>query len=169
MTRARTLWLATLLLLGLAARVWRATPDATTWPSPSRCRLEIQVGPTTSPISCLDPAAPRAGFARRWPPRCRNIPAPEHLQPGDRVVARSGRCRVLRMAAGQIRTLGLPVAINRADAAEIRVLPGVGWTLARRIVESRRLQGPFRGPRDLYRVKGVGPRQLARLRNRLVF
>ena len=37
------------------------------------------------------------------------------------------------------------------------MLPGVGETLARRIVDSRQSAGPFLDHRDLLRVPGVGP------------
>lgn len=169
MIRVRTLWLATLLLLGLAAHVWRETPNPAPGSPPASCRRVVQIGSPQSPVSCLDPGPPRPGFASRWPPRCRDLPAPEQLQPGDRVVVQGDRCRVLRMAPGQIETLGLPVALNRASAKELRLLPGVGRTLARRILRARRRLGPFRRPEDLYRVQGVGPRLLARLRRRIVF
>jgi competence protein ComEA len=49
------------------------------------------------------------------------------------------------------------VDINRADWPELALLPGVGETLARRIVESRQSAGLFLDHRDLLRVPGVGP------------
>jgi len=52
------------------------------------------------------------------------------------------------------------VDINRADWPELALLPGVGETLARRIVESRRREGPFLDQRDLLRVPGIGPATL---------
>jgi competence ComEA-like helix-hairpin-helix protein len=54
--------------------------------------------------------------------------------------------------------------LNRAGAAELDALPGVGPVLAARIVEQRRRFGPFRRVDDLRAVRGVGPRLLARLR-----
>jgi competence ComEA-like helix-hairpin-helix protein len=58
---------------------------------------------------------------------------------------------------------------NRASAEELELLPGVGPSLARRLVESRRTQGPFRGPADLRRVKGVGAKTLAKFERFLSF
>ncbi len=52
------------------------------------------------------------------------------------------------------------VNLNTASQAEIESLPGVGPTLAQRIVEGR----PFRSLEDLDRVKGIGPKLLERLR-----
>jgi competence protein ComEA len=55
------------------------------------------------------------------------------------------------------------VDINEADWPELTVLPAVGETLARRIVEYREQNGPFRDIDDLRRVRGIGPRTLERL------
>jgi competence protein ComEA len=56
-----------------------------------------------------------------------------------------------------------PIDVNRASAAELRTLPGIGPTLAARIVEARGKQ-PFRSVDDLRKVKGIGVKTLARLR-----
>jgi competence protein ComEA len=53
------------------------------------------------------------------------------------------------------------VDVNRADWPELAQLPGVGETLARRIVESRAEHGPYNAIDDLRRVKGLGPKTLA--------
>lgn len=52
---------------------------------------------------------------------------------------------------------------NRASAEELELLPSVGPSLARRIVAEREKNGPFRSPRDLLRVKGVGEKTLQKL------
>ncbi len=57
-------------------------------------------------------------------------------------------------------TIDFRVDINRADWPELALLPGVGETLARRIVDSRQSAGPFLDHRDLLRVPGVGPVKL---------
>lgn len=54
--------------------------------------------------------------------------------------------------------------VNRAGAAELRLLPGVGDTLAHRIIDSRRAEGAFRSSADLLRVRGIGPRTLERIK-----
>lgn len=60
------------------------------------------------------------------------------------------------------------VDVNQAEWAELAQLPGVGETIARRIVESRQTQGPFLDHSDLQRVKGIGPRTIESLRGYLV-
>ena len=54
--------------------------------------------------------------------------------------------------------------LNRASAAELDRLPGIGPVLAARIVEQRRLHGPFHSVDELRAVPGIGPRLLERLR-----
>lgn len=56
------------------------------------------------------------------------------------------------------------VDINLAGWPELAQLPGVGETMARRIVAYREQAGPFAQHDDLCRVHGVGPKLLARVR-----
>lgn len=56
------------------------------------------------------------------------------------------------------------VDINTAGAAELERMPGVGPTLAKRIVDYRRAHGPFQSPDDLQRVQGIGPKTYETLR-----
>lgn len=68
-------------------------------------------------------------------------------------------------------TVGPPPAQvdpRTADTHALESLPGVGPALARRIVEARGTH-PFTRPEDLLRVRGIGPRTLARMRARLTF
>lgn len=56
------------------------------------------------------------------------------------------------------------ININTATAAELEILPGVGPTLAQRIVAYREAHGPFASVDDLLAVKGIGPAKLEQLR-----
>jgi competence protein ComEA len=58
------------------------------------------------------------------------------------------------------RTVRFEVDINSATWPELLQLPAIGETLAKRIVDSRMKDGPFRDPKDLMRVRGIGPRTL---------
>jgi competence protein ComEA len=58
---------------------------------------------------------------------------------------------------------GARLDLNRAGSGELELLPGIGPALARRIVEDRRAHGPFGRVEALLRVRGIGPRTLARL------
>ena len=58
------------------------------------------------------------------------------------------------------------IDLNRATAAELEDLPGIGPAIAARILEERSRK-PFRTVADLVRVKGIGPKNLERLRERV--
>lgn len=53
------------------------------------------------------------------------------------------------------------IDINAADAEELTVLPGIGETIASRIVEEREKNGPFHYPEDLLTVSGIGENKLS--------
>jgi competence protein ComEA len=57
-----------------------------------------------------------------------------------------------------------PVDINRATAAQLDELPGIGPVLAERIVSWREDAGPFASVDDLTAVPGIGPATLEELR-----
>jgi len=58
---------------------------------------------------------------------------------------------------------GGPVNLNQASAAELQRLPGIGPTLAQRIVDQRQRQ-PFTSVEDLRKVGGIGVKKLEQLR-----
>ena len=53
--------------------------------------------------------------------------------------------------------------VNRATAVELEGLPGIGPSLARRIVADREARGPFATVEALDRIPGIGPKLVARL------
>jgi competence protein ComEA len=64
----------------------------------------------------------------------------------------------------QPQVVEFKVDMNQATWPELAMLPGVGETLARRIVQSREEDGPFLSHDDLRRVTGIGPRKLEDIR-----
>jgi competence protein ComEA len=58
---------------------------------------------------------------------------------------------------------------NRATAGELERLPGIGPSLAGRIIADRTSRGAFAAPEALLRVPGIGPKILDRIRAYLVF
>ena len=74
------------------------------------------------------------------------------------------RGRLVEIDRAGPRTAEFQVDLNEADWPELVVLPGIGETLARRIVDSRRQEGPFVDHEDLKRVRGIGPKTLDRVR-----
>jgi competence protein ComEA len=54
------------------------------------------------------------------------------------------------------RSSDLRVNINTADAAALETLPGIGPTLAQRILDHRQAHGPFARAEDIVKVSGIG-------------
>lgn len=69
--------------------------------------------------------------------------------------------------SGKLRPGDPPLDVNSATEADLMRLPGVGPTLAGRIVEARGLDR-FQTPEDLRRVKGIGPKTLEGVRQYVV-
>jgi competence protein ComEA len=57
------------------------------------------------------------------------------------------------------------VNVNRADLAELVRVPGIGNSLAERILEYRKAHGKFADWKNLTEVKGIGEKKLARLKS----
>ncbi|MGD2251481.1 MAG: ComEA family DNA-binding protein [Anaerolineales bacterium] len=57
------------------------------------------------------------------------------------------------------------ININTADAPELDLLPGIGPSLAQKIIEYRQTHGPFSCVDDLIRVSGIGPSKLEAIRD----
>ena len=77
------------------------------------------------------------------------------------------RGRLVEIDRAEPLTAEFEVDLNEAEWPELAQLPDIGETLARRIVESRRRDGPFLDHEDLQRVRGIGPRTLDRVRSYL--
>ncbi|HEY6101290.1 MAG TPA: helix-hairpin-helix domain-containing protein [Anaeromyxobacter sp.] len=58
--------------------------------------------------------------------------------------------------------LGLPLDPNRAEERVLAFVPGLSRRLAAEIVAERRARGPFGSVYDVVRVRGIGPKRLAR-------
>lgn len=57
--------------------------------------------------------------------------------------------------------------LNRADSLDLEALPGIGPTLAGRILAYRRRVGGFGSVEQLREVRGIGPARLASLAGRV--
>jgi competence ComEA-like helix-hairpin-helix protein len=64
---------------------------------------------------------------------------------------------------------GRRMDVNRASAAELELLPGVGPSLAKRMIDAREHGGAFRSVEDLGRVRGLGAKTRKKLAKFLQF
>ena len=60
-----------------------------------------------------------------------------------------------------------PININRATAAQFDSLDGIGPVIAKRIVEYRKVNGPFATVEDLQKVSGIGVAKFAQIKNKV--
>lgn len=56
------------------------------------------------------------------------------------------------------------VNINTATAAQLEALPGIGPSMAQRIVSHREKNGPFKKLEDLMNIQGIGEKSFLKLR-----
>jgi competence ComEA-like helix-hairpin-helix protein len=98
-----------------------------------RLRPLVTAGPSSAGPA-REPATPEAKPPSPWPTR-----TARKVQPGE------------------------TIDVNRASAAELQRLPGIGPILAQRIVVAR-AETPFRTPEDFRRVRGIGAKTIERVR-----
>jgi|SRR5579872_1208156 len=55
------------------------------------------------------------------------------------------------------------ISLNQSDVNELQQLPGVGPSIAQRIIDYRTEHGPFRSLDELRNVKGIGEKRFARM------
>jgi competence protein ComEA len=63
---------------------------------------------------------------------------------------------VLLAALPELAADGKKINVNSADASQLALLPRVGPSIAQRIIEYRKQNGPFKKPEDLMLVRGIG-------------
>ena len=61
-----------------------------------------------------------------------------------------------------------PIDLNAASVEQLVAVPGIGKSLAQRIVDFRQKNGPFKSVDELLKVQGIGEKSLEKLRPHLV-
>jgi len=67
---------------------------------------------------------------------------------------------------GSAQTNGL-VNINTADLSQLDTLPGIGPSLAQRIIQYRETNGPFNSVEDIKNVSGIGDKRFEELKDKI--
>src|SRR4030042_3487657 len=85
----------------------------------------------------------------------------EVLETGTKLHARKEssqeiKIKMERMEANKLLVFSIPLDLNRASIEDLCLVPGIGESLAREIVNYRRSKGGFRSLKDLKNVTGIG-------------
>lgn len=92
-----------------------------------------------------------------------HVPRKGERQPREDLVVAAPTVRIGPPARSKDGGL---IDVNRASEMELTALRGIGPALARRIVEYREKNGPFRSVEELVQVRGIGAAKLEGFRNR---
>jgi len=145
------LLIAAVFLAGLGVREWRLG-----FPAAAERLERFDREDPPPPI----PPAPRPRAAPRWAASRAVTNAPATRSSADAPAPPRLRQSTAPPPVADPR----PLDLNRASVDEISRLPGVGPSLARRIVEERDRVGRFESPDGLRGILGLGPKKLAALR-----
>lgn len=76
---------------------------------------------------------------------------------GEQIIVKSG--------VEHQQELDSKISINDSDADELDQLPGVGPSIASKIIDFRERNGPFRSLEQLTEVSGIGPKMLENIKD----
>ena len=90
-----------------------------------------------------------------------NVNMARTLNDGEQITIPTGACEVDGGASG-------PVSLNRGTLAQLDALPGVGATLAQRIIDWRKAHGSFTRLEQLKEVSGISDKLYAQLKSLVI-
>lgn len=154
--RSALLFVAAVAALGLGVRGCRAVRPAAAPPPADREALAQQLAAVDSAIAAGGRRPTRGSRASKTPSNSpsKSPPAAPRAAPNA--------------PTGLPPDIG-PVDLDHASAIELDRLPGIGPSLAARIVADRDSAGPFGSLEGLQRVRGIGPALAAKLSPFVVF
>jgi competence ComEA-like helix-hairpin-helix protein len=81
--------------------------------------------------------------------------------------SRTGHAPSSKEDSKALEPSGKKININQATLSELQTLPGVGPTLAQRILDYRKKNPPFRKVEELLIIRGISRDKLERMRSRI--
>lgn len=161
-------WVLAVAVLGAGVKVaaqWRHAADATPAGGEALARQLLAV-------DSAQRAGRQGGAAAAKGRRVRSVRArPSAAVPSDS--GRAPRRRASRDMGVASGVMHLPILeavdVDRADSLALDRLPGIGPTLAVRIVADRNAHGAFGSLEALQRVRGIGPKLAAGLAGLVTF
>ncbi len=112
-------------------------------------------------LASLGPSALRR-LPRADPPACE--PAGRGTPPAHWIGCRGDPGADRPLSGLELVLLGRAVDLDRATAADLAAVPGIGPGLASEVVRDREERGPFGRPDGLLRVRGIGPARMRQAR-----
>ena len=89
----------------------------------------------------------------------------EDIGDGDVLIDGSGENVVEEDDSQSTNQNGKGININKADETELQTLPGIGASLASRIVEYRKQNGKFANIEDIKNVSGIGDSKFSNIKD----
>ncbi len=75
----------------------------------------------------------------------------------------------IKKKSAEIKSLFVKkIDLNRANSSQLTEIRGIGPVLTQRIISDRETHGPYKKVEELLRVKGIGPKKLAKIREQVV-
>lgn len=65
------------------------------------------------------------------------------------------------------KTTSFPISINSATIEELILLPGIGYVIAKRILEYRRKNNGFKSTDEIMMVKGIGKVKFEKIKDKI--
>jgi len=88
--------------------------------------------------------------------------------PAPLLVSFVGLIFAASLDAGRKKPPAKPVNLNTATSEELQPVPGIGPATADKILQMRKSYGTFKSVDDLLATRGLGPKQLEKMRKYLI-
>jgi competence ComEA-like helix-hairpin-helix protein len=102
------------------------------------------------------------------PGTCGTVELPESLESGDLVVLYDddewcGLRKTGRLGGALRLIMGIGLDVNNDGIEDLALLPGIGPVRAKQIIDYRKKSGFIETPRELEKIRGIGPATVKRL------